>query len=207
MDKIFISYFHAGDQKYKNQLSNFIERHNIAIDRSVDIGEIDEDLETETIYRKIREEHLADVDVTIVLVSNHTKCRKHIDREIASSMRITGSAQKRSGILVIWLPDYVRNNFNRVPSVRDNGYIISNFDEFGHIFYSQDTVGPRIARNLKNGYIAEIKWESLSLNPRVLSSKIQEAKEKARDINPDLSDPYRKQNSENCAEKLSRGWW
>jgi len=101
MDKIFISYFHAGDQKYKNQLSNFIERHNIAIDRSVDIGEIDEDLETETIYRKIREEHLADVDVTIVLVSNHTKCRKHIDREIASSMRITGSAQKRSGILVI----------------------------------------------------------------------------------------------------------
>gem|GEM_PF-3551287 len=45
----------------------------------------------------------------------------------------------------------------------------------------------------------------MSLNPRVLSSKIQEAKEKARDINPDLSDPYRKQNSENCAEKLSRG--
>jgi hypothetical protein len=101
--KVFISYHHRNDQAYKQALLESNAAHRIFIDASVDAGEIDDTLPSQTIRRKIRDEYLADSTVTILLVGTETKYRKHIDWELYSSM-IDGSVNKRSGILVITLP-------------------------------------------------------------------------------------------------------
>ncbi|MET2985916.1 TIR domain-containing protein [Aureibaculum conchae] len=101
--KVFISYHHANDQWYKNELLRLNSLHNIFIDGSVDTGDIDERLDNETIRQIIRDYYLKDSTVTILLVGTETKNRKHIDWELKSSM-INGSVNKKSGILVINLP-------------------------------------------------------------------------------------------------------
>ena len=103
MHKVFISYHHANDQWYKEELAKFAEQHQIFDDQSVDTGEIDDDLDDETIRELIRDDYLKDTSVTILLVGTETKHRKHVDWEIYSSMR-DGKVNKKSGILVITLP-------------------------------------------------------------------------------------------------------
>lgn len=101
--RVFISHHHANDQAYKESLVRFGEEHEIFLDESVDTGDISDDLSGERIRQKIRDEYLRETSVTIVLVGEETKRRKHIDWEIYSSM-IDGQVNKRSGILVINLP-------------------------------------------------------------------------------------------------------
>ena len=103
MHKVFISYHHANDQFYNQQLVNLNTSHQVFIDRSVDTGDIDEHLDDEAIRVKIRDEYLRDSTVTILLVGAETRTRKHIDWEIYSSMR-DGKINKKSGILVVNLP-------------------------------------------------------------------------------------------------------
>ena len=101
--KVFISYHHHLDQDYKDYLEELNEEHQIFINQSVKLGEIDDSLSTETIREKIRDEYLQDSSVLILLVGLETKNRKHIDWEIYSSMR-DSKKNKKSGILVINLP-------------------------------------------------------------------------------------------------------
>lgn len=103
MHKVFISYHHANDQWYKNALVDFGKDHSIFVDRSVDTGDIPEEWTDQQIRREIRDRHLRDSTVTIVLVGSETRRRKHIDWEIHSSM-YDGSVNTRSGIVVINLP-------------------------------------------------------------------------------------------------------
>ncbi len=78
--KIFISYHHENDQHYKERFVKlFCGNNGICIDGSVDIGDIDEDLKTETIRQKIRVEYLRNTSVTILLISKETWKRKHVD--------------------------------------------------------------------------------------------------------------------------------
>jgi MTH538 TIR-like domain (DUF1863) len=101
--KVFISYHHANDQAYKQQLLELNRRYGLFLDGSVDIGEIDDNLDDNAIREIIRDQYLQDTTVTIVLVGRETKNRKHIDWEIYSSM-YDGVANKKSGVLVINLP-------------------------------------------------------------------------------------------------------
>ena len=104
MHKVFISYYHRDDQRYKDALVKFGTTNSIFIDESVDTGDIsDDDLSDERIREIIRDEYLRDSTVTIVLVGTETKRRKHVDWEIYSSM-YDGTVNKKSGILVITLP-------------------------------------------------------------------------------------------------------
>ena len=103
MHKVFITYHHYNDQVYKEALLAINERHRIFIDKSVDTGDISDDLDDQTIRRIIRDEYLQDSTVTILLVGTETKDRKHVDWELYSSM-IDGSVNKKSGVLVINLP-------------------------------------------------------------------------------------------------------
>ena len=109
MHKVFISYHHDRDQYYKNYLVRMGSEYEIFLDRSVDTGDISEDLSDESIRTKIRDEYLRDSTVTIVLVGLETKRRKHIDWEIYSSM-IDGQVNKKSGILVVSLPSTENNS-------------------------------------------------------------------------------------------------
>ena len=103
MHKVFISYHHENDQAYKNHLVEIGRRHSIFMDSSVNTGDIPDHLSDEQIRQKIRDDYLRDSTVTIVLVGKETKRRKHVDWEIHSSM-YDGTANKKSGILVINLP-------------------------------------------------------------------------------------------------------
>ena len=58
--KVFISYHHHLDQDYKDYLEELNEEHQIFINQSVKLGEIDDSLSTETIREKIRDEYLQD---------------------------------------------------------------------------------------------------------------------------------------------------
>lgn len=83
--KVFISYHHDNDQWAKEKLLELNSKYDIFIDRSVDTGDISDDLSDEKIRKKIRDEYLRDT-VTILLVGTETKNRKHIDWELYSSM-------------------------------------------------------------------------------------------------------------------------
>ncbi len=100
--KVFISYHHGNDQRDKEKLIKLNDEHEIFIDRSVDTGDIDENLPPEKIREKIRDEYLRDSTVTIVLLGKETMKRKHVDWELYSSM-IDGTINKKSGILIVCL--------------------------------------------------------------------------------------------------------
>ena len=64
MHKVFISYHHENDQRYKDALVEFGHKNSIFIDESVDTGDISDDLNDESIREKIRDEYLRDSTVT-----------------------------------------------------------------------------------------------------------------------------------------------
>lgn len=103
MHKVFVSFHHANDQWYKDELVRWGTENNVFIDGSVDMGEIPDNWDAQHIREYIRDNHLKDTTVTILLVGTETKNRKHIDWELFSSM-YDGMVNKKSGILVINLP-------------------------------------------------------------------------------------------------------
>lgn len=103
--KVFLSYHHENDQAYKDQFVKLF--YQILVDWSVGDGDIDDNLSTETIRQKIRDEWLRDSTVTVVLIGAETWKRKHVDWEIGSSLRDTAK-NPRSGLLGVLLPSYPR---------------------------------------------------------------------------------------------------
>lgn len=105
--RVFVSYYHNDDQHYKELFeSRFSNIYDIYVSESVKMGDIDDTkLSTERIRQKIRDEHLRDSTVTIVLIGAHTWQRKFVDWEIGASIRQTKS-NPRSGLLGILLPTY-----------------------------------------------------------------------------------------------------
>lgn len=101
--KVFISFHHANDQWYKDELVRWGTVNDIFIDGSVEMGEIPDYWDAQKIREYIRDEHLRDTTVTILLVGTETKNRKHVDWELFSSM-FDGKKNKKSGILVVNLP-------------------------------------------------------------------------------------------------------
>lgn len=161
----FVSYHHANDQYYRNEFEKlFAQIYDIMVSNSVQIGEIDPNLNTETVRQKIRDEYLRDSTVTVVLIGRQTWQRKHVDWEIGSSIRDT-RLNPRSGLLGIFLPTY--------PLTSDN-----KFNQF--------TIPPRLYYNWKCGYAKLYNW---STNPYLVQSWIHEAFQNRNKILPDNSYP------------------
>ena len=99
MHKVFVSFHHANDQWYKDELVKWGTENNVLIDGSVDMGEIPDNWDAQHIREYIRDNHLKDTTVTILLVGTETKNRKHIDWELFSSM-YDGMVNKKSIQLV-----------------------------------------------------------------------------------------------------------
>ena len=114
--KVFISYYHEDDQGYKNRLVQALSSK--AIDKSVSPGDIhDENLPLDEIRRIIRDDHIADATVTIVLIGPCTWQRRHVDWEISASL-IHRRNNPRCGVLGLLLPthpDYHRRPEDRNP--------------------------------------------------------------------------------------------
>ena len=72
--KVFISFYHNDDQKYKDYIDIYLS--NNIINKSVMDGEYDTDDSDEYIKRLIREEKVSDSSVIVVLVGPNTKKKK-----------------------------------------------------------------------------------------------------------------------------------
>ena len=75
--KVFVSYHHALDEDYKEFFElSFGNAFGAIFPGSVNDGDIDPDLPTDTIRQKIRDQHLRDTSVTVVLIGAETWQRK-----------------------------------------------------------------------------------------------------------------------------------
>ncbi len=165
--KVFVSYHHANDQIYRDYFERiFSDTYDILVSKSVQIGDINTFLSTETIRQKIRDEYLRDSTVTVILIGSETWKRKHVDWEIGSSIRNT-QYNPRSGLIGILLPCY--------PKPYE-----PNIDYYYH------TIPPRLHDNIQCGFANIYNWSN---DPKTVHDWIHEAFERRNKIIPDNSYP------------------
>ncbi|WP_336928162.1 TIR domain-containing protein [Acinetobacter oleivorans] len=178
--KVFISYHHANDQFYKDYLEFFNDVHDIFINKSVSIDDIDENLPADTIREIIRDNYLRDTSVLILLVGVETKNRKHVDWEIYSSMR-NSIKNRKSGILVINLPSvgstYIRAAHGEAEKRdlypdTDNWIAINDRSEYERRY---PYMPARIIDNLlmDKSYISIVNWSDIENDPEKLKKLIE----------------------------------
>ena len=121
--KVFISYHHD-DEKWKERFLSMMEDR--IVDKSVNIDEFaDNHPPTDDTLRLIREEHISDATVTVILIGRCTWQRKYVDWEIGATLRDT-NMNPRCGLLGILLPSHPDHNqpqYNRrllPPRLADN---------------------------------------------------------------------------------------
>ncbi len=199
--KVFISYHHANDQYYKEELIRLNDIHNIFIDFSVDTGDIDENLDDNTIRQKIRDEYLKDSSVTILLVGKETKNRKHVDWELYSSM-FDGTVNKKSGVLVINLPSINCTNYTATHK-REKEVVYPeiqtwiSIDSRAEYEKRYPYMPARIIDNLleSQAKISVVNWNKVASNIEILRYLIDETFNDRTTCKYDLSRPMRRANS------------
>jgi hypothetical protein len=201
MHRVFISYHHANDEYYKEQLLLLNEQYNIFLDWSVDTGDIDDDLPDEAIRELIRDKYLRDSTVTIVLVGTETKTRKHVDWEIYSSM-YDGRVNKKSGILVITLPTtactyYTATHAREKEMVYPETTNWMSIDTRTEYERRYPYLPARIIDNLlnKDAKISVTNWDKISTSPHLLAFLLEATYNDRTTCEYDLSRPMRRANA------------
>ena len=145
--KTFVSYYHKDDQVYRDKFENLFE--DLIVSKSVEDGDIDSDNSAEYIKQLIQKDYLKDTTVLAVLVGPKTKCRKHVDWEIAGaiSTRVGGN----SGLVGILLPSH---------------------PDFGSKNFHATNLPERLAANVKSGSAILRDWAT---DRKLLQSYIEEA--------------------------------
>src|SRR5213082_3323838 len=119
----------GGDLDYRRKFEElFHDRAEVIVSRSVMDDEIDPNDNTDNVRRIIRDKHLAQTSVTIVLVGARTWQRKHVDWEISATLTDT-DLNTRSGLVGILLPTYPQ-----------------------YPRYTGETIPPRLWDNLESEY-------------------------------------------------------
>ena len=155
--KLFISYYHKDDEIYRNKFEDLFG--DLFINKSVKIGDINDDVRTEYIKRLIRENYISDTSVVVVLIGPHTHCRKHVDWEISA------------GLL---------NNAGLV------GLILPNHNCFGKGNCNPEDLPDRLVENLKTGYgllydWTENRYEMKNIIENAFENKLKKPEDK---VNP-----------------------
>jgi hypothetical protein len=175
--RVFVSYHHANDESRKKIfILRFGNRFGSIIPGAVELGDIDPNLQTETIRTKIRDNYLSNTSVTVVLVGTDTWRRKHVDWEISSSIRATKN-NPRSGLLGILLPSYM--------------------EQYGIDRYNPRTIPARLHLNAECGYARIHPW---SEDPDEVAAWIHAAYNRKYRYEPDNSYPLYRIN------KQGSGW-
>lgn len=160
---VFISYHHANDEHYKNEFERlFSGIYDVLETKAVSDGDIDPNIQTETIRQKIRDEFIRNASVTVVLIGTETWKRKHVDWEISGSIRQT-QYNSRTGLIGILLPS--RSDF-------DTGK------------YTRNTIPPRLYDNLQRKFASIHNWSG---DPQTVQDWIHKAFLRRDTINPDNS--------------------
>ena len=156
---VFISYHDKNDREYRDKFEKlFHDTYDLLISKSVQDGDIAENEPAENVQRIIRDDYLRDSTVTVVLIGTETWKRKHVDWEIASSIRKT-KYSSRSGLIGLLLPsraDFKAEGFTRntiPPRLYDNHKIIHE------AFLRRDEVLPVNSRTLFVNNRSSDKWE------------------------------------------------
>ena len=157
--KVFVS-FHHRDQKYKESFVSLMKGY--MVDMSVDTGDINPNNKVDTIRSTVRDKFLRDTSVTVVLIGKDTWRRKHVDWEIAGSIRQT-QYNSRTGLLGILLPTYP------VPKNEK---------------YNKCTIPPRLYDNVKCGFATIHSWSEY---PQTVQKWIHNAFNKRKSVQPDNS--------------------
>lgn len=143
--KLFISYYHNDDEYYRNKFEDLFGE--LFINKSVQLGDIDDDLSTNYIKRLIREEYISDTSVVVVLVGEHTYCRKHVDWEISAGLL------KNTGLVGLILPTHKCYEKDRC---------------------SNEELPDRLFANLKTDYALLYDWtESKSLMKNIIEKAFE----------------------------------
>lgn len=205
--KVFISYYHADDQEYKDKLVNAKyydcdnhEYRNIFDDWSVADGDIDDtELSDEQIRRIIRDEYTRQPNVFILLCGNNTKNRKHIDWEIHDAM-FDSEKNPKMGIIVINLPTISQNvkvsceEEKEIVAPNSNWIRLTTRDEYERNY---PYLPKRILDNLVYGAeITIVDWNTVyDGNYEKLMTLIDNAFKRRKTVEYDCSEPLRKRNS------------
>ncbi len=200
--KVFISYHHNNDQKYKEELLRLNAKYDLFIDASVDTGDIDDNFPDETIRQKIRDEYLKDSTVTIVLVGLETKYRKHVDWEIYSSM-YNGKVNKQSGILVINLPTTKCDYFTAAHGKEEKEIVYPSITSWTSIKGREEYqkryphMPDRIIDNLlnKDALISVTNWDIITKDIKKLGFLIDITFRDRFKCKYDLSRPMKRRNA------------
>jgi len=165
--KVFVSYHHV-DESYRRMFEKIMG--DDIVNCSVDLGDINPDINAEEIYRQIRG-YIKDASVIVVLIGKDTWQRKFVDWEIYSALRQTQS-NPRCGILGIFLPTYKLNIDNT---------------------YNPHTIPPRLYSNVSGNHkFGELMtWTNNSVG---IKEKIDIAFKKRNESNPDLSEKLFQKN-------------
>ena len=202
MHKVFITYNHDRDQEYKEKLVDFGEHHSVFVDRSVDTGDIPDEWEDQHIRREIRDRYLRDSTVTIVLVGQETRSRKHVDWEIHSSM-YDGSVNHRSGIVVINLPGISDGQCHAAYGDEEKRLLYADVGSWTHVDTRDEYerrypyMPDRIIDNLikSDVTISVTSWSRVFGRIEQLAFLIDRAFDNRGNCGYDLSQPMRRVNS------------
>lgn len=204
--RVFISYYHHDDQRYKDYLIKMqefnietMQMQSIFEDFSVHENEIDDTgLSSEQIRCIIRDEYIKDATVLILLCGENTKKRKHIDWELHAAM-YDSLANRQMGIIVINLPTIKQgiraSSEEEKPLLSDFGqwYSIDNRAEFEAQYPYMPS---RIIDNFVKGVpITVVEWSRIENHPTILKQLIDNAFNRRFDFTYDHSSPLRRQNS------------
>lgn len=204
--RVFISYYHHDDQRYKDYLIKMqefnietMQMQSIFEDFSVHENEIDDTgLSSEQIRCIIRDEYIKDATVLILLCGENTKKRKHIDWELHAAM-YDSLANRQMGIIVINLPTIKQgiraSSEEEKPLLSDFGqwYSIENRAEFEAQYPYMPS---RIIDNFVKGVpITVVEWSRIGNHPTILKQLIDNAFNRRFDFTYDHSSPLRRQNS------------
>ena len=161
--KVFVSYHHENDQPYRDRFERlFADVYNIMDSRSVRLGSIPRGLSTDEVARQIRDEYLRDSTVTVVLIGTDTWRRKHVDWEIAATIRDT-EFNPRSGLVGIFLPTH--------PS-------------HGPTTYDPYIIPPRLHYNVECDFANLYDWNE---SPNIVAGRIDAAFRRRNEVIPDNS--------------------
>ena len=136
--KVFVSYHHENDQRYKDLLVE--EMAADIVDRSVEDGDIDERLGTEAIWEKIRDEHMSDATVLLVLIGRDTWSRRFVDWEVGSALNRSRN-NSRCGVLGILLSGHPGYRRGRVEPDLLPQRLVANFggeEPYVRVYYWPD---------------------------------------------------------------------
>lgn len=202
--KVFISYYHADDQDYKNALLKANEWYDLFDDYSVHENEVDDTgLTDEQVRRIIRDDYIQDATVLVLLCGQNTKRRKHIDWEIHAAM-YDSDVNPKMGILVINLPSISGNQGmiacgNDEEQVMGDSYTIWTPIQKDIIYienrypYLPHRLVTNVART--NVSISIVNWTVIESNFEKLKYLIDKAFNRRKTNEYDHSEPLRRKNS------------